>query len=188
MHPYKVTVTIRDEKGALAYVQWYVQHDLVLYPANNAGNAVDDTVFNHVSDMLLILEPLISGQIVACAVTYTMPLGEMTGLALKPAPESGSDVEEGLRILYRSAGGSAQLTIPTIRENLLVGGRLDYLADVSVGTGPTIFYAGQFLDAFNAASLNTPLDSLQFTADARDTFPLTFVRDYQVFTPRRKFK
>jgi len=103
-----VLFTIRDEKGARSLVEIYLPSATTIALAQDFVTAVAP-----------LLEALITGAIerVGICVSGTLPGG------LRASPLANSDVEEGARFIFTSAGGyTTSVRIPTFDDTLILEG------------------------------------------------------------------
>lgn len=114
-----VNFTILDEKGAKSQVTVYVP---------DSTDTAD--LIEFAEEMAALLDAMIGGQIVnigAC-LSVAVPAG------VKSDPVEGSDVEEGARFIFESAGGySTAVRVPTfLEEKIATASKLVNQADGAV--------------------------------------------------------
>lgn len=110
---WKISYTIKDEKDARSIMGVHVTAVNIVGILDSAGSPLE-----YAADLALLIEPLISGQIVAININVSVPLPA----GLKTAPELTSDVEEGATFTFITADKfTAQVRIPTFRETLQSG-------------------------------------------------------------------
>lgn len=120
-----VLFTIRDDKGARSLVEIY------LPSATTIALAQD-----FIDDVAPLIEALITGAIERVGICLS---GALPG-GLRANPLAGSDVEEGARFIFNSAGGfSTSLRIPTFDEQYVLDN--SNLVDTAAGA-VTSFVAG----------------------------------------------
>lgn len=110
---WKISYTIKDEKGARAIMSFNVNDVDILTVVDLAASPLA-----FASEMATYIEPLISGQIVAIniSIAVALPAG------LKSAPELTSDVEEGATFTFATADRfPVRVRVPTFREALQTG-------------------------------------------------------------------
>lgn len=178
---WEISYTIRDAKGNHSQL-------LIYYPKfkDTSGAAVtvetvdDPEYFAWV--MAGLLDQLVTGQIVRINVGTTVWDGTFPSEAdanLKTSPAVLSDVQEGVTLIFRTAGGDVfQHRIPTIDETKLrVSGELN--------TGDT--------DAASWLAMMTIPEDAEIggdwtvgASDARGVDLVTFEKSIQSFTGRRR--
>jgi hypothetical protein len=117
-----ITYTIVDGKGKKSSMQVTVKH-----PDDNADPAASP--IQYAASLAELLDPLITGRIAAINVTSRVALPG----TLKTMAELNSDVEEGAKFIFRTAGGfTLPMRVPTFDEALtLPDGTVDITVSVS---------------------------------------------------------
>lgn len=111
--PWQARYTIKDEKGARSVMTVNITDVNIVGLLDAAESPLE-----YASDLALLIEPLISGQIVA--INMSVPVDLPAGL--KTAPELTSDVEEGATFIFATADRfTSRVRIPTFRESLQTG-------------------------------------------------------------------
>lgn len=145
MGVFTLLYTIRDGKGQQSTTEMNVPDsfalaDVILF-ARGAAGFIDD---------------MIGGQLVriGIAVNLDLPPG------IKVTPQSTSDVEEGARFQFRTAGGfGTSMRIPTFQEANLVPGTTQVdLTDPNVAPFVTMMESGIDVDLTAGVRLITPSD------------------------------
>jgi hypothetical protein len=114
VRPYTIVFTIQDEKGKTATMSVYAPQ--FTYDVGEIGLLTEPAsdVREYAKELAIVLDAVIEGQIVGISVNT--PVDLPVGL-IKAAPTNTSDVEEGVAVMYRTAGKDfMRQRIPTAKE------------------------------------------------------------------------
>lgn len=117
-HPYEVNYTIQDAKRKFSVLTAYIWR---------RDKYTEDLAFEGIRDpeqfaMALgdAIDKIITGKITRISISTVLMTSDFpfeTSYNFKPAPELGSDVEEGIKVTFRTAQGNYfSHRIPTINE------------------------------------------------------------------------
>lgn len=127
---FAILYSVVDEKGAQS-----------TFEVNLPTATAFADVVTFAGSMAQLVNPLITGAITRIGVAFTVPI---PGTGVRAAPLADSDVEEGARFQYRTAGGFlTALRLPTFNEAFVQAqSRNVDLLDVAVAPFNTAMIAG----------------------------------------------
>lgn len=143
---FEIVYNVQDEKAS---------NSLMSTRLPSAVSFNDAIIF--ASEFAPMIQALITGAITRIGVAFTVDLPA----GLRSAPLAGSDVEEGGRFQFNTAGGNiTSVRVPTLDESKVTAGssEIDVL-DSAVATFVTVFEDGMDLSGVGGSGVISPSDS-----------------------------
>lgn len=159
---FSIIFSFRDEKNERSTTE-------VNLPSGTAF--ADVTLF--ATEMTQLIEPLITGTIERVGIAFTV---DISGLGLGTTAAAGSDVEEGARFQFGTAGGfNTSMRVPTIDESIILPGTREVSqVDADVAAFLTAMETGIDLVGVGGSGTIQPSDKrdddIVSTTQAREQF------------------